>query len=295
MTIEKVDAHHHLWSLGSAHYPLLTAPPIERFLGNTGRLRHEFGIDEFLRLARAQNVTGSVYVESHFEPAIEETAFVQAIADAHGFPHAIVGRVDLTSEDLGAALDVHMQSPLFCGIRIMVGADPDPKYNAAAEGIMTTSAWRAGYREVGQRGLIAEVMAYPNQLANLADIAAEAPETPLVVGHAGMPLRRSAREHDIWVDGLSRLAAQPQVSVKISGLGMTDHGWTEDTIRPIVTHIIAQFTPARCMFASNFPVDGIHASYDRVWEAFDNITRGLPDADRTLLFRDTARRLYKIA
>jgi predicted TIM-barrel fold metal-dependent hydrolase len=137
-------------------------------------------------------------------------------------------------------------------------------------------------------------MAYPAQLADLADLARRMPETPLVVGHTGMPLRRSAREHDLWRDGMARLAALPHVTVKISGLGMTEHHWSVASIRPLVEETIRLFTPARCMFASNFPVDGLHATYDQVWDAFDEITTALPDAVRQLLFRETARRVYRI-
>ena len=76
---------------------------------------------------------------------------------------------------------------------------------------------------------------------------------------------------------------------------MVDHHWSAASIAPIVLYLIDLFTPARCMFASNFPVDGLHASYDAVWDAFDTITATLSDADRNLLFRDTARRIYRLA
>ena len=35
--IEKLDAHHHFWSVGSAHYPMMNAPDTDRYIGNTGR------------------------------------------------------------------------------------------------------------------------------------------------------------------------------------------------------------------------------------------------------------------
>jgi predicted TIM-barrel fold metal-dependent hydrolase len=295
MTIEKTDAHHHLWRLDSSHYPMLRAPGGERFIGNTGGLKHDFGAAEFLPLARAQNVTRSVYVESHYDPPIAETAHVQAFAEAHGFPHAIVGRVDLASGELGTALDTHMRSPLFRGVRVMVNWDADPMFRAVADpDLLSRPAWRAGYAELGERGLSAEVMAFPAQLAALAGLAADRPGTPLVVGHAGLPLRRTAAEHALWHAGMTALAALPHVVVKLSGLAMVDHHWTVDGIRPIVRELIDLFTPVRAMFASNFPVDGLHKSYDAVWDAFDAITADDPAVDRAALFRDTARRFYRI-
>ncbi len=295
MKIEKTDAHHHLWRMDSPHYPILHAPAAERFLGNTGGLKHDFWAEQFVPLAKAQNVTRSVYVESHFDPPIEETAQIDAFAQAHGFPHAIIGRVDPGSPELDQDLDTHMRSPLFRGTRVMVNWDDDPMLRSGAgPDALTRADWRAGYAELGRRDLSVEVMALPGQLIALADLAAACPETRLVIGHAGMPLRRTPAENRVWQTGMAGLAAMPHVWVKISGLAMIDHHWTTASITPIVHDLVELFTPHRCMFASNFPVEGLHASYDALWDAFDAITAGYADADRDALFRDTARRLYAI-
>jgi len=296
MTIEKTDAHHHLWSLGSPHHPMLTAPGAKRFFGNTQGLKHDFGAERFKALAAGQNVTRSVYVESHFSPAIDETGHVDAIARQHGFPHAIIGRVDLGSPGLAQDLDIHLASPLFKGVRMMMNWDPDPLIRAGADqGVMLTPQWRDGYAELGRRGLSVEIMAMPAQLRELIELATAYPHTPLIIGHAGLPFARTPQERDTWREGMAALAGFPHVSVKLSGLGMVDHHWSAASIAPIVLYLIDLFTPARCMFASNFPVDGLHASYDAVWDAFDTITATLSDADRNLLFRDTARRIYRLA
>lgn len=296
MKIEKTDAHHHLWHLASPHYPMLRAPDVERFIGNTGGLKHDFGAAEFLPLAKAQNVTRSVYVESHFDPSIDEVAHVQAFADEHEFPHAIVGRGDLASPELGHYLDVYQRSPLFRGVRTMVNWDADPMLCAVSDAaVMLRPDWRASYELVGARGLSVEVMATPAQLEMLADLAAAFPATPLIVAHAGLPFHRTAAEKKLWRDGIAALAALPHVIIKISGLAMVDHHWTLESIRPIVDYLVETFGATRCMFASNFPVDGLHFSYDRIWDAFDTITADYAEADRLALFRDTARRVYNIA
>jgi predicted TIM-barrel fold metal-dependent hydrolase len=51
------------------------------------------------------------------------------------------------------------------------------------------------------------------------------------------------------------LARQPNVSAKISGIGMLDHKWTIESIWPYAPENIDVFGPDRCMFASNFPDD----------------------------------------
>ena len=50
----------------------------------------------------------------------------------------------------------------------------------------------------------------------------------------------------------------------------------------------------RCMFASNFPVDKLFSSYDRLFEAFKTITSGFAAGDRRKLFHDNAARFYRL-
>jgi len=97
-----------------------------------------------------------------------------------------------------------------------------------------------------------------------------------------------------WRDGMRGLAACANVNVKISGLGMFDHVWTAESIRPYVLETIATFGVERCMFASNFPVDRLHGSYRAIWEAFARITAGTSAAEQAALFRENARRIYRL-
>ena len=49
------------------------------------------------------------------------------------------------------------------------------------------------------------------------------------------------------------------------------------------------------MFASNFPVDGLVATFDQIYAGFKTITADFSDADRRRLFHDNAARYYRIA
>jgi len=64
---------------------------------------------------------------------------------------------------------------------------------------------------------------------------------------------------------------------------------------PVVLEAVALFGAARCMIASNFPVDGLHAGFDEIMEGFQAITAGLPRADRLRLFHGTAVETYRLA
>ena len=55
------------------------------------------------------------------------------------------------------------------------------------------------------------------------------------------------------------------------------------------------FGVERAMFASNFPVDGLVATFDAIYRGFKDIVRDFPRADRRRLFHDNAARLYRLA
>jgi predicted TIM-barrel fold metal-dependent hydrolase len=92
---------------------------------------------------------------------------------------------------------------------------------------------------------------------------------------------------------MSRLAEQPNVVVKISGLGQRGKPWRAEDNAWIVREIIAMFGAERAMFASNFPVDSLCGSFDDIYSGFKSIVRDLPRADQERLFYSNARRIYR--
>jgi predicted TIM-barrel fold metal-dependent hydrolase len=103
------------------------------------------------------------------------------------------------------------------------------------------------------------------------------------------------------------VAACPNVVVKLGGIGMTRTGFDWHTrhkpigseelatsMAPILSHCIDKFTPARCMFESNFPVDKVSFSYNVMYNAFKRFSKGYSASERAAMFHDTAARVYRI-
>ena len=84
------------------------------------------------------------------------------------------------------------------------------------------------------------------------------------------------------------------MAIKISDLVAYDHDWTLESLRPVVLHCIECFGVERSMFASDFPVAGLYASFDEVYESFKTIVAEFSADEQRALFFDTARRLYRI-
>jgi hypothetical protein len=116
----------------------------------------------------------------------------------------------------------------------------------------------------------------------------------VVVEHAGWPRNGSDDERELWAAGINALAGLgDNVLCKISGLAMPLRSMAVDVLAPWLEHVIDAFGVDRCLFASNFPVDGIHGTFDELYTAYSAITSGLGDEARDKLFAANAERIYR--
>ncbi|MNO01678.1 Amidohydrolase [compost metagenome] len=83
--------------------------------------------------------------------------------------------------------------------------------------------------------------------------------------------------------------------MKISGLGQRGRPWTAGDNVPLIQEAIAIFGAARCMFASNFPVDSLVTSYGAIVSAFAQAVAPLAPAQQQALWGGNAARIYRIA
>ena len=316
------DPHHHFWDFR------LGRIPYQRYL------LHELAAD----INSGHNVRSTVFIEARamyradgpeeMRP-VGEVEFVQglAAASASGLygpgraAAAIVGHANL---NLGARVEpvldaLQAASPnRFRGIRHSVTWDPHPEVeNTAAhnwQGQLASEPFRAGARVLARKGLSLEGWLYFPQLPELADFARAVPELPIILNHIGGLLRvgpYANRDNEVlatWRSGIAAVAACPNVTVKLGGIGMprTGFDWharnkpigSEElaaSMAPFMTYCIEQFGPARCMFESNFPVDKVSFSYNVMYNAFKRLSKGYSAAERAAMFHDTAARVYRIA
>ena len=85
----------------------------------------------------------------------------------------------------------------------------------------------------------------------------------------------------------------PNVVCKISGLAMPLGSMSVEAFAPWVEQVLELFGVDRCMFASNFPVDGMHGSLDELFATYGALTAGLDDEARDKLFAANAERVYR--
>jgi predicted TIM-barrel fold metal-dependent hydrolase len=295
-----IDAHHHLWDLERHDYPWLR-PETPHPAGDLTPICQSYRLDGFLFDAVGLELVKSVHLQAEIDrrDTVAETAWLQAIADApdsFGFPHGIVAFADLADPMVEETLGRHCRYANMRGIRYILNHEADaPLYCATERGDwLLDPQWRKGYSQLRKHGLSFDLQIFWQQMADALDLAQTFPDTQIILNHTGMTRKRDPNYVEAWRSGMRTLAAASNVAAKISGLVMFHHDWTVETIRPFVLDTIEIFGVERCMFASNFPVDKLHADYAAIWQAFDRITADFSADERGALFHDNAARIYRL-
>ncbi|NOD35843.1 MULTISPECIES: amidohydrolase [unclassified Ruegeria] len=287
-----VDAHHHLWDLETVHYPWLMARGVDRFFGDPTPIQRDYLLDEFRSEAAPSSVRASVHIQVGAENGLDEARWVQSVADANpDWPMAQVVFCDLTSTDLPAQLDRFQTLPTVRGVRQIVGRAPGEDAQTGTNTLLDDPRFLIGLQEAGRRGLSFDLQLIPELIEKTARILARAPNTRIALCHAGSPHDRSAAGLNDWAQRLHALSDLPHVSCKLSGLGMFDHKWTAESVRPIVDECLAQFGANRVMFGSNFPVDKLYGDYASLMQAYHDL---VPAEVHSAVFSQTAARFYDL-
>lgn len=289
-----IDTHHHFWNPEVHYYPWLNdaGHPPHRY-GDHSALKRPYLPADYRRDTAGFDLVGSVYVEAEWDPrdAVGEMRYIGSLRKESGLPSAAIGQAWLHQPEAGATLE---QLAAFDFVR---GVRQKPRANAApggAPGGMTDAAWLRGYALLRPLGLHYELQTPWWHLAEAARVARDFPDTRIVINHAGMPSDRSEQGLAAWRGAMAKMAECPNVAVKISGIGESGGRWRLEANRPVVLAVIEQFGVERCMFGSNYPVDGLCASLATIFNGFDAIVSGFSASERSALFVDNAKRIYRI-
>jgi predicted TIM-barrel fold metal-dependent hydrolase len=279
-----VDAHVHLWDPARTDwYPYLSGRQ-QLNMGDVSGMARRFDVPTYLAESAGWNVQKLVNVAAATgRHSIDETLELDRRAEADGHPDAIVGGLPPTETvaEAVALLDQQMEASRFRGVRPMGAFDgPLP----AADVL----------RALQERGLLFELMAHPDQLQAAAAGLAGFDDLVVVVEHTGWPRSTSEEERALWKVGMQALAALgDNVVCKLSGLAMPLGSISPAALAPWLERAIELFGVDRCLFASNFPVDGLHGTFDELYTAYAEVTAGLDADARDKLFAANAERIYR--
>jgi predicted TIM-barrel fold metal-dependent hydrolase len=293
-----VDPHQHFWDLGRNYYPWLCDPntPPRRY-GDVAPLKHNYMPPDYLRDAGTLNIVKTVHVEALWDPTdpAGETRWLDQVAAEYGYPHACIAAAPFLRDDIDEILAKHARSKLTRGVRNYPAAAPSAaEATRGATGSMDDEKWRRGYALLEKYGFSFDLQTPWWHLDAAAELARDFPNTQMIVLHTGLPADRSDAALAAWRAALETVAAQPNVTIKISGLGRKGLPWTLTANGAIIREAINIFGPERAMFASNFPVDGLAGSFPMIYGGFRAAVSNRPIEERRMLFHDTASRIYRL-
>jgi predicted TIM-barrel fold metal-dependent hydrolase len=290
-----IDAHHHIWR--QADLPWLQGPMVARIFGPYEPIRRDYPIAEYLADIKSSHVVGSVYVQTNWEKdkALEEAAWVQSVSDTEGWPHAIVGYADLLADSAPQTLKALAKIPRVRGIRMQLHWHENPLYRfATAPDVMNGALFRKNFAHVAGNNLSFDLQVFTSQMKDAANLAAAFPGVTFVLQHAGMLEDKSIEGRAHWREGMKRLADQPNIVSKLSGLGTFIQRNDAAHVADVIHETVAIFGSERCLFGSNFPIEKLWTNYADLVTAHRTAVAKYPPNEQVALLHDTASRVYRV-
>ena len=310
MVTEIVDSHHHLWSLsGSNGHTYKWLGPASQggaawhVAGDIEQLKQNYLLDNYLQDANNAScrVVKSVHVQAEADDPLAEVKFLEDIAQNNpgGFPHAIVAHANLASPELPHLLESYVRDhPKVKGVRQLLNwSTTNPRLSMTDRGdYLTDRTWLEGFQLLTSHSLSFDLHIYPSQMIDAAKVARQHPNATIILDHCGLPLD-GAKDFSGWQEGMKHMAEQSNVVCKLSGLVMFNHQWSKEIFAPYIRECLNLFTPKRCMFGSNFPVDRLNITYEDVFKVYRDIAVddvGLSNDELDLIFRQNALKTYRL-
>lgn len=275
-----VDAHHHFWRYVRGREAWLD----ER--ADFAPLRRNFLGPDLAPHLRTNGVDRTVIVQA--SNSVEDTAFMVAAAKECPFIAGIVGWLPLDDpKATEKQLEIYVQDPKIKGVRHLILIDPDPNWGVRPKVIESM-------RLIAERGYTWDSNAgTPAHLEHVVMLAEKIPHLKQVIDHLGKPVVGEGMGQP-WTALMTRVAAYPNVCVKLSGIGhlTTVADAAKNPLQPFVDHVIASFGAERVMIASNWPVSELWADYTQTWKATLAMLAPCSSRERDEILGRTAARFY---
>ena len=267
-----IDAHFHIWQLDRGDYGWLTPA--------MGSIHRDVTLNAWRRESRSLGVIGGVVVQA--APTEEETRFLLAQASLATDVLGVVGWVDLLAVDATQRIVALAAHPKLKALRPMLQDIADPDW------ILQSGLFPA-FEAMLACNLAFDALVKPEHLSRIQTLAQRHPSLRIVVDHGAKPDIAHDQWQD-WADALARLATEPHVVCKLSGL------WTEaapgaapTALTRYMRHILDCFGADRVMWGSDWPVLERAGQYAD-WLA--HVLACLTPSERVAVTQATARRAY---
>jgi L-fuconolactonase len=275
-----VDSHLHLWDPRHLSYPWLS-----------GALDRPFLPADFHAASASVAIEALVFLECAAAPHLTfaEAEWVLTLVRQEPRIAAMVCNASLERGDaVRPDLDRLAGMDKVRGVRRIYQDEPDAAFCTRPEFIR-------GVRALADYGLSFDMCLKHPQLPASIALADACPDVPIVVDHIAKPGIKAGLLQP-WADQIRDLARRENVVCKLSGVATEAAAdWTPDTLRPYMEVALEAFGPGRMMFGGDWPVSTLAITYPAWVGLVDDLIAGLSETEQRQIFRDTARRFYRLA
>ena len=279
--MEVIDTHQHLWDMDLFSYTWCKDYPA---------LNRSFRMQDYLQATSGLHLEQSVHIEADVdEPYIvDESRYIFKLAEAKDNPlSGLVASGRPEKEGFREYLDKIVGHPALKGIRRILHTQPDSlsQGKTFVENVKVLSSYNLSF----------DLCVLARQLPLAIQLVRQCPNVSFILDHCGVP-RVKEKALDPWRAHIREISGFPNVACKISGLvAYADPlNWTAEDLRPFVEHTIECFGWDRVMFGSDWPVCTLSAPLTKWVETLSMLTQEASQEQRNKLFRENARRIYKL-
>jgi L-fuconolactonase len=275
-----LDAHFHLLRPDIA-YPWMNDVTLPLLTHTQAEL-----VGEFSR----NGVVGGVVVQAVSDA--RETAVLLGISSISPMVLGVVGWLDLTSRAMEEDLKRVLESPngeKLVGLRHQTHDEVDPSWLRRLDVMRNLEL-------VANSGLTFDLLIREREIPAARALAASLPQLPLIIDHLAKPIPEPSKMQ-AWYESLSSLAQYPNTYCKLSGL-VTEvlplGNWSLEQLQPFVVAGLKVFGANRCLFASDWPICRLAATYSQVAALTSSALDSLAEQERSAVLYKNAVEVYQL-
>jgi L-fuconolactonase len=278
----RIDSHHHIWDLNVRPQTWMKGDELKP-------ISRTILMNELEPELNKSKIDYTVIVQT--VPTIDETPEFLDLSLSHPKVCAVVGWLDLESDDIRPVLEkylAHAGGKNLVSIRDIAQDKDDPNWLIRDDVVKNV-------HRIAEAGLTFDILTKPPQLAAAVKLVKQSPNNVFVLDHISKPYIAKG-EMQPWADQISEIASYENVSVKVSGLFTEANwsNWNNESFKPYLDHILQSFTPYRMMFGSDWPVCLLAASYSQTIDLMEEFAKDFSKSEQESFWAGTAKRAYKL-
>jgi len=282
-----IDTHQHLWDLTKFTLPWHAAEDVPA-------LRRSFVMSDYLEATKGLNVVKTVYMEVDVAPEqqVAEVDYVTDLCqrDDNPMKAAVVSGRPGTPEFEPYARKL-AKNKYIKGVRQVLHGPSTPA------GFCLQPKFVESIQLLGELGLSFDLCLRSGEVLEAVKLVDQCPKTRFIIDHCGNMSVTStdAAARAKWLEGMKQMAARKNTVCKISGIVVTaNKDWKPADLAPNINDTMDTFGEDRIMFAGDWPVCTLKASFSQWVNALKQIVKDRPLAFQKKLFHDNAAKFYGI-